>query len=132
MEIAQFLTTYGPYVGLALYVAVKEVLPWLRDKVYPEYAERKKVEASAFADALAQQRIAATAREDRLFGILEQTVGTLTKIESTMDQMQDTMGSLTSELKRHADVLHTVNMDIAGLYGSVGHTRPSRRSKEQE
>lgn len=135
MDVAQFSAAYGPQIALALYFLYKEVWPWIRDKVFPEYAARKAEESKALAKALDAHRIAAAERENRLFLVIEQSISALTRIEGTLVGVQNAQEQFaerfTDELARHADVLHAVNLDVAGLYGQLGTGRPSRRMSDR-
>ena len=120
ITLAELIQAYGITGALIVYIFIRDVLPFLRDKLYPDIQAGRKAE-----------RVDAKKREDRLFDMMEASITSSTKLQSTLQAMELTLGAMGAQLEQQAQTQGAMMEDLSGLYGKLNVERPSRERRNR-
>jgi hypothetical protein len=109
----------APVSTVLLAFLITMVWPFVRDKVWPEWAKRRRATAKAVKEHDDAEREAEKEMQNRILTAFENNARSNAQLEGTVRAIGDVLG-------RQTDMLIDVNEDVAGLYAHIGQVRPSR------
>lgn len=118
--VLNVIKEYGA-IAVILYVIWRDMLPILRDKLIPYYAERKKAQGE-------EEKRAAERRanwDNRVLIAFENSTAATVELRLTLSGM-------STQLERHTELLDALASDVSGLYGHINLARPSRTRKREQ
>lgn len=138
MTWEQVVGQFGLPLTMAGWFAWREIWPFLRDRLFPQWAERRKAaeekatnerEAQLKADREEREAQRAADREmmNRLFQVIDQNSAAYAALKITLEV---TLGHVVTQLTQQTDLLGDMNEDVSGLYAHIGKRRPSREKEK--
>ncbi len=132
LTFAQFVNLYGPWAGLGLVILFQYVLPFLRDRLYPDVVNARK-EAQRKQDLVTERQLVI---QERHIDSLHKLTLTQSAIVEKMDQISDDQRVAEQERRQDNDrlieALEFIKVDIAELWGQLGERRPSRNKPPRQ
>jgi ABC-type sulfate transport system permease subunit len=138
LPIPAELLALGPWVvGLWLIFTFcdKVLFPLFVKHIWPMWSRAARERQAAATKAAEQQaaqlreaELERQRREDRVYGIVEANTRAMSGLQGAISGLEGAIEGVNDQLARQSESIHTLALDVSGLYGHLQVQRPSRRA----
>lgn len=107
-EFLSFIQIYGGFLGLAVYIVVHDVLPFLRDKLWPEVIKDKKA-----------KQIMRRETDEKYADLAEREVIAQEQIATNLILMREAVKEMETDSKEHDQRMVTMVTQITNTLSAM-------------